>query len=65
MTDVTFNEPQYAPSGGSRGPDKPSVLSQIVISLGLAKDEASAQKVLAISAGVIALLAIGVYVFTH
>jgi hypothetical protein len=62
MSDVTFNEPQYG-SGGSRGPEKSSALSQMVISMGLAKDEAGAQRVLAIVAAAIALIAILVYVF--
>jgi len=66
MSDVTFNEPQYTPNNGSgRGPEKPSALSKLMISLGFAKDEAGAQRALAICAGVIALLAIVVYVWSH
>ena len=65
MSDVTFNEPQYTPNNGSgRGPES-SFLSKMMISLGFAKDEAGAQRALAICAGVIALLAIVVYVWSH
>jgi hypothetical protein len=65
MSDVTFNEPQYTSNNGSgRGPE-PSLLSKLMISFGFAKDEAGAQRALAISAGVIALLAIVVYVWSH
>ena len=61
--DVTFNEPQYGPAGG-RGPER-SFFTKLMISLGFAKDDAGAQRALAYAAGVIALLAIGVYVWSH
>lgn len=64
MSDVTFNEPQYSPPGGNNGPQL-SLFSRIMISLGLAKDEASAQRALAYTAGVIALLAVAVYAWSH
>jgi hypothetical protein len=42
MADVQFNEPSY----GTRNGPKRSGLAQFVISLGLAKDDAGAQKAL-------------------
>jgi hypothetical protein len=69
MSDVTFNEPDYGTPGANRGTPvgapKPSAFSSMVINLGLAKDGAGAQRVLAISAVVIAVIAIGVYVWSH
>ncbi|HVX90333.1 MAG TPA: hypothetical protein VHC20_01715 [Candidatus Paceibacterota bacterium] len=64
MSDVTFNEPQYGSAGGPRGPE-PSFFSKIMIGLGLATDEASAQRALGYTAAAIALLAIIVYVWSH
>lgn len=50
MEPVSFNEPNYAPQSPQR---KTGILTRLVISLGLAKDEKSAQTVLLIVAVII------------
>ncbi len=59
MSDVDFNEPQYVRSSPRSG--QPSLLSRMVQKIGLARTDAGAQKILAILAVIIAVIAIGVY----
>jgi Na+/pantothenate symporter len=63
MSDVTFNEPQYDQERSSRATKRPSTLTSLFISLGLAKDEPSAQRAMLITTVVIAVLAIAIYVY--
>ena len=60
MADVQFNEPDYTHSGPPR-PPKSSFLARIFISLGLAKDEAGAQKPMLIATILVALLAVVIF----
>lgn len=62
MSDVQFNEPEYAHSTLVR-PQKASLLSRLIISIGLAQDETGAQRVLFICAVIILIMAIGVYMY--
>lgn len=48
MSDVEFNEPQYAASARVSRQNKQSSFEKIVISTGLAKDSKGAQRVLLI-----------------
>ena len=63
MSDVSFNEPTYGPAKVRAR--KPSLLTRLVFSLGLAKTEAGAQRVLLIIALVSAGAAVGIYFFTN
>lgn len=63
MSDVSFNEPTYA-SARPR-PQKQSLLTRLMFSVGLAKTEAGAQRVLLIIAVVAAVAAAGIYLFTN
>ena len=62
MSDVDFNEPQYAPTGGREG-NRLTFFSRTIINLGLAKDDAGSQKVMGIIAFIAAALAVIVYLF--
>ncbi len=63
MSDVTFDEPEYAVRSAASQPKRQSLLTRLTISTGLATDEASAQRVLLIGAVIIAALAIAVYLY--
>lgn len=59
MDNITLEEPVYqAPAQAAR---KPSMLSQLAISWGLARDEKGAQRVLLIVAVVAFLAAVGIF----
>jgi hypothetical protein len=60
MTDVQFEEPDYQQQGPPR-PKKTSFLAGIFISLGLAKDEAGAQRPMLIATIIVALLAVAIF----
>lgn len=62
MADVSFNEPQYR--SVSRGNQK-SAFANFVIKMGFAKTDEGAQKVLLVLAGLIVILAIGVYIYAN
>lgn len=57
MTDVEFNEPQYASSSRVSQSAKQSRFERLVISTGLAKDSKGAQRVLLIVSVVMLLIA--------
>jgi hypothetical protein len=63
MANVSFNEPQY--DAARARPQKQSLLTRLVLALGLAKTPAGAQTVLLIVAIASIVAAAGIYLMTN